>query len=322
MKPIGKMLAASAVAAGLCLGAGSALAQGGPPPQVYPEGIRGGSEVVPEKGVEIRKYVFKETGEELPYSVFVSSKVKPGTKAPLVLALRGFTGTTLTFVRGSAVDLAEAGGYILVGAIGYNNRAGFGVQARPRPAAAPGAPGAAPGGPPGAAPPGPPPGAAPPAGGPPRGQPPMVGGTAETDPAKVTAYSELDVMNVLAMVRKEFNIDDRRIYLMGHSQGGGGARHIAEKYSDIWAGVALLAPALFDAQPTKDSKILKVPLMLAVGDKDSLITSVSNFSEQLKALNVAHEYKVFPGLDHGTIIMGSMPDVFAFFPKHVKPAKR
>ena len=102
--------------------------QGGPPPQVYPEGIRGGSEVVPEPAVEIRKYVFKETGEELPYSVFVSSKVKKGQKAPLIIALRGFTGTTLTFVRGTAVDLAEAGGYILVGAIGYNNRAGFGVQ--------------------------------------------------------------------------------------------------------------------------------------------------------------------------------------------------
>jgi hypothetical protein len=28
------------------------------------------------------------------------------------------------------------------------------------------------------------------------------------------------------------------------------------------------------------------------------------------------------GLDHGTIIMGSMPEVFAFFPKHVKPKSR
>jgi dienelactone hydrolase len=321
MNPIAKMLAGLGIAAGLCLAAGAAMAQGGPPPQILPEGIRGGSEVVPEKGVEIRKYVFKETGEELPYSVFVSSKVKKGTKAPLVLALRGFTGTTLTIVRGSAVDLAEEGGYILVGALGYNNRAGFGVQARPRAGGPPaGAPGAAPpgGGRAGAGP--PPAGAA--AAGPPRGQPPLIGGTAETDPAKVTEYSEKDVMNVLAMVRKEFNIDDRRIYMMGHSQGGGGAAHLAEKYSDIWAGVALLAPALFDAKLTRDSKILKVPLMLAVGEKDSLIGGVRTFSEQLKALNVAHEYKEFPVLDHGTIIMGSMPDVFAFFPRHVKGKAR
>jgi predicted esterase len=329
MKPIAKSLAALGVATTLGLLSSVAVAQGGPPQQVLPEGIRGGSEVTPEKGVEIRRYEFQETGEELPYSVFVSSKVKKDQKAPLIIALRGFTGTTLTFVRGTAVDLAEQGGYILVGALGYNNRAGFGVQAGPRPGAAPGAaPGGPPGGPPGAGPGGAPrpaagaPGAA---GGPPGGarpQPPMVGGTKETDPAKVTQYSEKDVMNVLELVRKEFNIDDRRIYLMGHSQGGGGAAHLAEKYSDIWAGVALLAPALFNVQLTADSKITRIPLMLAVGDKDSLITSSRAFSEQLKGLKVEHSYVEKAGLDHGTIIMGAMPDVFAFFPKHVKPARR
>ena len=273
-----------------------------PPGQALPDGIRGGSEVVPERGVEIRHYAFQPTGEQLPYSVFVSSKVQKDKKAPLIIALRGFTGTTLTFVRGTAVDLAEAGGYILVGAIGYNNRAGFGGPAPPRPA--PGA-AAAPGSPP------PPPM--------PRTLPPLVGGEAETDPAKVNAYSEQDVMNVLALVRKEFNVDDRRIYLMGHSQGGGGARHLAEKYSDTWAAVALLAPALFNVQVTAESKITHVPLLLTVGDQDSLMTSVRDFSAQLDRLRVAHEYVEKPGLDHGTIILGGMPDVFQFFGKHVKP---
>jgi len=306
MTRIAKVLTTLGLAMTVYLQCATAAAQ--PPQQVLPEGIRGGSEVVPEAKVEIRKYVFKETGEELPYSVFVSSKVKKDQKAPLIIALRGFTGTTLTFVRGTAVDLAEEGGYILVGAIGYNNRAGFGVQAGPRPAPAPGA---APAGV-----------AAPAAAAPPRPQPPMVGGTKETDPARVTEYSEKDVMNVLALVRQQFNIDDRRIYLMGHSQGGGGARHLAEKYPDTWAAVALLAPALFNVQVTAESAITKVPLLLAVGDRDSLITSSRSFSEQLKALKVDHEFVEKPGLDHGTIIMGAMPDVFQFFQKHVKGARR
>jgi predicted esterase len=315
MKPFARSLAAAGSAAALLLVFTAAHAQGGPPPQVYPEGIRGGSEVVPERGVEVRKYVFKETGEELPYSVFVSSKVKKGEKAPLVLALRGYTGTTLTIVRGTAVDLAEAGGYILVGAIGYNNRAWFGMDpnvrgAPPRPASAPAAGAAAPGAAPNAA------------AAPPRPQPPLVGGTKETDPQKSSEYSEKDVMNVLAMVRKEFNIDDRRIYIMGHSQGGGGTRHLVEKYPDIWAGAALLAPALFGPGPTAGAPITRVPLLLAVGDKDSLLASARTFSEQLDALKVKHEFVVKAGLDHGTIIMGSMPEVFAFFPKHVKPKGR
>ena len=307
MRPIAKALSVLGCAAIVCAQPGIVTAQGGPPQQVLPDGIRGGSEVVPEPRVEIRKYVFTETGEELPYSVFVSSKVRKDQKAPLVIALRGFTGTTLTFVRGTAVDLAEAGGYILVGAIGYNNRAGFGVPPGARPGAAPGAPRS---------------GAPAPTAAAPRPQPPVVGGTKETDPARVTEYSEKDVMNVLAMVRKEFNVDEQRIYLMGHSQGGGGARHLAEKYPDTWAAVALLAPALFNVQVTAASAITKIPLLLAVGDKDSLITSARGFSEQLTGLKVEHEYIEKPGLDHGTIIMGAMPDVFRFFPKHVKPARR
>lgn len=279
-------------------------AQAGPPQQQLPPGIRGGSEVVPEPRVAIRHYTFRETGEELPYSVFVSSKVSRNEKAPLIIALRGFTGTTLTFVRGTAVDLAEAGGYILVGAIGYNNRAGFGVVRGPRPGAAP---------PPGA------PAAA--ADAPPRREPPFVGGTAETDPLKVTQYSEQDVMNVLALVRKEFNVDDRRIYLMGHSQGGGGARHLAEKYADTWAAVAMLAPALFDVKVTRDSNIAGVPMMLAVGDKDFLIDSNRAFNAQLESEGIPLEYHEIAGLDHGTIIMGAMPQTFAFFDRHVKPPR-
>jgi pimeloyl-ACP methyl ester carboxylesterase len=120
-------------------------------------------------------------------------------------------------------------------------------------------------------------------------------------------------------VRQQFNIDDRRVYLMGHSQGGGGARHLAEKYPNTWAGVALLAPALFDVQVTAESKITRVPLLLAVGDQDSLITSARDFSAQLERLEVAHEYVEMPGLDHSTIIMGSMPDVFRFFGSRAKP---
>ena len=289
----------------VCLGAGFALSLLAPLALAQPEGtpmppgIRWGSEIKPEPGVEIRTYKFEPTGEMLPYAVYVSSKIKRGDKAPLIIALRGFTGTTLTIVRGTAVDLAEAGGYILVGAIGYNNRAGFGVAARPPRAPAAGA-------------------TPPPAPTADRPQPPLVGGSVETDPAKVTAYSEQDVMNVLALVRKEFNIDERRIYLVGHSQGGGGARHIAEKYPQLWAGVALLAPALFDVELTGKSNLLHTPVLLAVGDKDNLAEGTRNFADKLAALKGLVDFKLYAGLDHGTIILGSMPEVFRFFGEHVK----
>ena len=293
MTKLGKILFLFAGTA-CCLLPGLLLAQ--PEGTPMPEGIRWGSEWEPEPGVEMRSYTFTETGEQLPYAVFVSSKIRPGEKAPLIVALRGFTGTTLTIVRGTARDLAEAGGYILVGAIGYNNRAGFGVPPRtPRPSATADAALAGE-----------------------RRLPPLVGGSMETDPVKVTEYSEKDVMNVLAMVREEFNIDENRIYLMGHSQGGGGTRHIAEKYPHIWAGIALLAPALFDVELTIDANLINIPTFLAVGDQDSLMAGTKDFSERLDALGGNVEYRLYEGLDHGTIILGSMPEVFRFFGEHTK----
>jgi enterochelin esterase-like enzyme len=126
-------------------------------------------------------------------------------------------------------------------------------------------------------------------------------------------------MNVLALVRQEFNVDERRVYLVGHSQGGGGARHLAEKYATTWAAVAMLAPAVFDVQLTAESRIGRIPLLLAVGDQDSLITRVRSFRTQLESLHFPHDYREMPGLDHGTIIMGAMPEVFRFFGEHAKP---
>ena len=77
--------------------------------------------------VELREYGFKDTGENLPYAVFVSSKVTKDKKAPLVLALHGFSGNHGTFMRTAAVDAAEEGGYILVGAMGYSPSGSFGM---------------------------------------------------------------------------------------------------------------------------------------------------------------------------------------------------
>ena len=282
--------------------------------------------MVQDPRVQNRTYVFQETGEELPWAVFVSSKVRRGQKAPMILALRGADGTPLTFLRaGAAVNLAEEGGYILVGPMGYNSRGNYGNPPRARGAAPANAgPGSATASQPEATPvqPGAPAASAvvapPAAAAPARGTPPIRGGTKETDPAKVSEYSEKDVLNVFSMARKEFSIDEDRIYLMGHSQGGGGALRFAEKYSSYWAGVALLAPAVFSFQPTESSNLRKLPLLIMIGDADTLLTGVSNFDKQLMSLSIAHEYKVMPGLDHSTIIMGSMPDVYTFFGKHTK----
>jgi hypothetical protein len=55
---------------------------------------------------------------------------------------------------------------------------------------------------------------------------------------------------------------------------------------------------------------------LVGGSAETDPAKVTAYSERMEALGAAVEYKEFEGLDHGTIIMGSMPEVFDFFGRH------
>jgi enterochelin esterase-like enzyme len=56
-----------------------------------------------------------------------------------------------------------------------------------------------------------------------------------------------------------------------------------------------------------------------VGDKDGFIGSVQRLDEKMKSLHIPHEYLEVPALDHGSIVMGGMTNVFRFFGQHTKP---
>ena len=83
--------------------------------------------------------------------------------------------------------------------------------------------------------------------------------------------SEKDVLNVLNIVCEEFNIDRRRIYLVGHSMGGRGAISMGSRYSDIWAAVAAMCPsvALGASLPVDEGR--HTPTLIVYGSAD-LIT--------------------------------------------------
>ena len=138
-------------------------------------------------------------------------------------------------------------------------------------------------------------------------------------PENLGELSEKDVMNVLALVRKEFNVDDQRIYLMGHSMGGGGTWHLALKYPDLWAGLAPIAPAIF-RPATEVAKIKHIPVILIQGDRDNLVPveGARRWAEQMKKNDMIYEYIEVAGGGHMGVAFQNMPNVFEFFDKHRK----
>ncbi|MEJ2247332.1 MAG: prolyl oligopeptidase family serine peptidase [Acidobacteriota bacterium] len=134
--------------------------------------------------------------------------------------------------------------------------------------------------------------------------------------------SEKDVMNVLDIVRKEFNVDENRIYLMGHSMGGAGTLHLGVKYASVWAALAPVAPAAFGLNPDSLEKIKDMPVLFVHGDADEMVpvANTRGWVEKAKELNMTYEYNEMPGISHGPVITACLPSVYEFFGKHSKPA--
>jgi predicted esterase len=289
---------------------------------------RGGPGAAVDPRVQQRTYLFKDTNEELPYAVFVSSKVTKDKKNPLIVALHGLGGNQNTMMRANALQLAEEGGYIMVGPMGYNSSGWYGTPARFNGGGGRGAPnGATPNGAP--APQRGPDNGANPGAGAQRGArggfgAVTAGGTAITEPEKLHEMSEKDVLNVLDMIRKEFNIDDRRTYLMGHSMGGAGTIYLGVKYASNWAAIGAEAPATAPAGLTPDNFSLEpakdVPMIIVQGDMDELVpvAGTRRWIDKMKELKMTYQYVEVPGGTHGSVLTTGAPDIFAFFAKYSK----
>lgn len=241
--------------------------------------------IKPDPRAQQRKYHFKDTDKELAYVVYVSTKVSKDKKNPLIIALHGMGGDANFIVRDRVIDLAEEGGYIVAGPLGYDVSGWY-------------------------------------------GSPVIAMGGKPVEPPNLTELSEKDVMNVLDMMKKEFNIDETRTYIMGHSMGGAGALFLGQKYTDTWAAVAAIAPAAFMMMQNSD-KILKpmqdaeIPVMIIQGGKDNVVPpdATHKWRDTMNELKMKHEYIEIPDGDHGTVIGDGMPDIFRFFAGHIKAAK-
>jgi predicted peptidase len=144
----------------------------------------------------------------------------------------------------------------------------------------------------------------------------------QTDPPNLGELSENDVMHVLEIMRKDYNVDERRIYLLGQSMGGAGALHLGIKYPDVWAAVAASAPALRpQQQPDQLQAATRLPMMLVQGTADRAVTVEQTrlWAARMKELKMTHEYYEIRGGGHNDALSTGAERMFKFFDKHKKP---
>jgi dienelactone hydrolase len=129
--------------------------------------------------------------------------------------------------------------------------------------------------------------------------------------------SEKDVMHVIDLTKRDYKVDPNRIYVAGHSMGGGGARFLAPKYTQLFAAIA---PFAAGGDPSTMEKMKHIPQFVVHGDADTTASVEQSRAmvAEMKRLGMDYQYVEVPGGTHGGVVAPNLSAMFDFFDKRRK----
>jgi predicted esterase len=134
-------------------------------------------------------------------------------------------------------------------------------------------------------------------------------------------YSEQDVLEVLRLMKAAYNIDESRIYLMGHSMGAIGTWALASKYPQTWAALVAFSGT---GAPSLAANMTKIPQFVVHGDADNTVnvSGSRNMVAELQKLKGNVTYLEIVGGTHTDVVVPNLEIAFQFMVSQKKGAVR
>ena len=107
------------------------------------------------------------------------------------------------------------------------------------------------------------------------------------------------VLDMLEKTKKEYSIDNARIYLTGLSMGGYGTWQIAPKHPEIFAAIA---PICGGGNPDDAPKLKDMPTWCFHGDADKAVP-IAKSQQMIDAIKKAGgepKFTIYPGVGHNS----------------------
>lgn len=123
----------------------------------------------------------------------------------------------------------------------------------------------------------------------------------------------LDVVDAIIDACERFNIDRKRIYLMGGSMGGQGTSRFSWVVPELFAAFSPQAGAYWNDYPVPDLE--GKPFLVLHGAKDEQFRNVTcvKFLEKIRAAKATVEYVEYPNMGHNLDDKICLPKTLGFF---------
>ncbi|MCI0390491.1 MAG: prolyl oligopeptidase family serine peptidase [Acidobacteria bacterium] len=132
------------------------------------------------------------------------------------------------------------------------------------------------------------------------------------------ASAERDVIDVIKEMKRDYSIDEDRVFLMGHSMGGYGTWSIAVNNPDLFAALGPISGGGTPLSRPRLKAITRVPWIVVHGDNDPTVP-VEESRKMVKAgkeLGIEIKYIEVPGGNHSNVVASSFKDIFDWFDAH------
>jgi predicted peptidase len=112
------------------------------------------------------------------------------------------------------------------------------------------------------------------------------------------AHEEL-LLAILEAARKEYSIDETRLYLTGLSMGGFGTWRLGAKHPKLFAA---LAPICGGGDPSEAAALKDLPIWAFHGDQDKAVPHALSVRmvEAVKAAGGTPKLTIYPGVGHNS----------------------
>ncbi|MBK8802777.1 MAG: hypothetical protein IPN71_12110 [Fibrobacteres bacterium] len=123
--------------------------------------------------------------------------------------------------------------------------------------------------------------------------------------------SELDVLNVLELVKAEYPIDTTNMFLTGHSMGSGGTWYLGGKYSQLWRGLAPLSGPFVTETGYPWDRVLTIPVFVTEGTNTASLEGSRTLRDWMANRGGLLKYREVTA-DHGGMVPLVLPAIYDY----------